>query len=64
VVSWFFYPIVYFLPFVIPMNGGSAFSVVEVGYTISDITAKAVFGLVIYLIAVRKSENELAKAKA
>jgi bacteriorhodopsin len=67
VVSWFFYPIVYFLPFVIPMDGGAAFALIEVGYTISDITAKAVFGLVIYLIAVRKSENESgssAKARA
>jgi bacteriorhodopsin len=64
VVSWFFYPIVYFLPFVIPMDGGSAFALIEVGYTISDITAKAVFGLVIYMIAVRKSENETAKVKA
>jgi bacteriorhodopsin len=58
IVSWFFYPIVYFLPFVIPMDGGSAFALIEVGYTIADITAKAVFGVVIYMIAVRKSENE------
>ena len=62
VVSWFFYPVVYFLPFVISMNGGTSIAVIELGYTIADITAKAVFGLVIYAIAVRKSEAEGAKA--
>ena len=62
VVSWFFYPVVYFLPFVISMNGGTAIAVIELGYTVADITAKAVFGLVIYAIAVRKSEAEGAKA--
>ena len=56
--SWLFYPVVYFAPFVIPMDGGTAFATVEVGYTIADITAKAVFGVLIYFIAVRKSEAE------
>lgn len=58
VLSWCFYPVVYFLPFVVPMDGGSAFATIEVGYTIADITAKAVFGLLIYMIAVRKSQSE------
>jgi len=58
VFSWFFYPIVYFAPFVLPMSGPTATVVVEVGYTVADIVAKAVFGLVIYTIAVRKSEAE------
>jgi len=62
VVSWFFYPVVYFLPFVLRMNGGTSIAVIEVGYTIADITAKAVFGLVIFAIAVRKSEAEGLKA--
>ena len=62
VVSWFFYPIVYFLPFVLTLGGGSTTAAIEVGYTIADITAKAVFGLVIYAIAVRKSEVEGMKA--
>jgi len=62
VVSWFFYPVVYFLPFVLALDGGTTIAAVEVGYTIADITAKAVFGLVIYAIAVRKSEIEGAKA--
>ncbi|MCE5421162.1 MAG: bacteriorhodopsin [Acidithiobacillus sp.] len=58
VVTWFFYPIVYFLPFVLPMSGGTPTTVVQVGYAIADITAKVVFGLLIYQIAVRKSEAE------
>ena len=35
---------------------------IQIGYTIADITAKAIFGLVIYAIAVRKSEAEAGKA--
>lgn len=62
VVSWFFYPIVFFLPFVIQIDGGSTRVALEVGYTIADITSKAVFGLVIYSIAVRKSELDAIKA--
>jgi hypothetical protein len=31
--------------------------VVEVGYTIADIIAKAGFGVLIFLIAMRKSED-------
>ncbi len=62
VVSWFFYPIVYFLPFALSLGGGTTTAAIEVGYTIADITAKAVFGLVIYAIAVRKSEAEGFKA--
>jgi bacteriorhodopsin len=58
VVAWFFYPVVYFLPFVFRMNGGMTIAVIEVGYTVADVTAKAVFGLLIYAIAVRKSEAE------
>jgi bacteriorhodopsin len=57
VVSWLFYPIVFILP-MIGLTGGSAMAAVQVGYTIADIVAKAVFGILIYVIAVRKSENE------
>jgi len=58
VFSWFFYPIVYFAPFVLPMSGGTATAVIQTGYTIADLTSKAIFGLLIYTIAVRKSEAE------
>lgn len=61
IFSWFFYPVVYFLPFVLSLGGGAATSVVQVGYTVADITAKAVFGLVVYGIAARKSELEGVK---
>ena len=62
VLAWFFYPVVYFLPFALSMSGGTSTTVIELGYTLADITAKAVFGLVIYAIAVRKSEVEGMKA--
>ncbi len=57
VLSWSFYPVVYFLPFVIPMDGGTATVVIEVGYTIADVVAKAFFGVLIYMIAFRKSQS-------
>jgi bacteriorhodopsin len=61
VFSWLFYPVVYFAPFVLPMSSGAATAVIQVGYTIADITSKAIFGLLIYTIAVRKSEAEGAR---
>ncbi len=59
VLSWSFYPIVFILP-MIGFSGGAATTAVQVGYTIADLVAKAVFGVVIYTIAVRKSEIEAA----
>jgi bacteriorhodopsin len=56
VISWSFYPIVFILP-MLGVAGGSATTVVQVGYTIADIVAKAMFGLLVYTIAVRKSVN-------
>lgn len=57
IVSWSFYAIVYVLP-MLGLTGGTATTAVQVGYTISDIVAKAVFGLLIYTIALRKSAYE------
>lgn len=61
--SWAFYPIVYFAG-AVGLDGGAATVVIEVGYTIADITAKAVFGVLIFMIAQRKSvayfENQRA----
>jgi bacteriorhodopsin len=57
VASWAFYPIVYLLP-LLGVTDGAALVVVETGYTIADIVAKAVFGLLIFVIAVRKSKAE------
>lgn len=61
IISWAFYPIVYLLP-LLGITGGSATVVVETGYTIADIVAKAVFGLVIFTIALRKSEAEAGES--
>ncbi|NNU17691.1 bacteriorhodopsin [Parvularcula sp. ZS-1/3] len=55
--SWGFYPIVYMAPFV-GFDGAAAETIVQVGYTIADIVAKAGIGVFIYVIAVRKSRAE------
>jgi len=60
ILSWSFYPVVYFAPFVMALDGGTATAVIEVGYTIADVVAKAVFGVMIFMIAVRKSQNASA----
>jgi len=52
VVSWCFYPIVY----IFPMLGIIGFASLQVGYTVADVIAKAVFGIMIYMIAQRKSD--------
>ena len=59
VVSWLFYPVVFLFP-MIGLTGGTATTAVQVGYTVADIVAKAVFGVLIYVIASRKSEIETA----
>ncbi len=63
VLSWSFYPVVFVFP-MIGLVGGAAETAVQVGYTIADIVAKAVFGVLIYMIAVRKSEADAAKEAA
>lgn len=57
VASWCFYPIVFTLP-MLGITGGAATTTVQVGYTIADIVAKAFFGVVIFMIASRKSQAE------
>ncbi len=59
VVAWLFYPVVFVFP-MIGFTGSAATTAVQVGYTVADIVAKAVFGLLIYMIAMRKSEVEAA----
>ena len=41
-----------------PQAGGTSTVVIELGYTIADIIAKVGVGILIYIIAVRKSEAE------
>ncbi len=57
IISWCFYPVVFIFP-MIGLTGAGALVAVQIGYTIADIVAKAMFGVFIYLIAVRKSEAE------
>ncbi len=63
VISWLFYPIVYLFP-LIGLTGGAAITAVEVGYTVADIVAKAVFGVLILAIALRKTEHDQASGAA
>lgn len=63
VLSWSFYPVVFVFP-MIGFTGGTAQTAVQVGYTVADIVAKAAFGVLIYLIAARKSEVEVEHAAA
>ena len=58
VLSWCFYPVVYFAPYVMFLDSAEAQTIIEVGYTIADLVAKVVFGVVIFAIAVRKSQIE------
>ncbi len=57
VLSWSFYPVVYFGA-LLGFGGGGSETVIQVGYTLADIIAKAAFGVLIYLIAVRKSAHD------
>jgi bacteriorhodopsin len=61
--SWAFYPIVFFAG-AVGLEGATATTVIEVGYTIADIVAKAVFGVLIFLIAQRKSKAYFESIKA
>lgn len=55
-LTWCFYPVVFTFP-MLGVTGGQATTIVQVGYTIADILAKAAFGIYIWAIAVRKSES-------
>ncbi|MGB3256858.1 MAG: bacteriorhodopsin [Ornithinimicrobium sp.] len=59
VVSWLFYPIAYLFPIVLG-NTGAALALENVGYAVADLTAKVGYGLIIFLIAKKKSELERA----
>lgn len=55
--SWGFYPIVYMAPYA-GITGATATTVIQLGYTIADIVAKAGVGVLVYMISVRKSQVE------
>ena len=54
IATWGVYPIAYMLP-MLGIEGSSAFVARELGYSIADILAKALFALVIFRIARLKS---------
>lgn len=55
--SWGFYPIVYMIPYT-SLAGGAVETGVQIGYTIADLVAKVGVGILVYMIAVRKSAAE------
>ncbi|MFB9995457.1 bacteriorhodopsin-like [Deinococcus oregonensis] len=55
--SWGVYPIAYILP-MLGIVGSGAVVGVQVGYTIADVLAKPLFGLLIYAIAVAKTRDD------
>jgi len=61
--SWGFYPIVYMIPYT-HFTGGSVEVGLQLGYSIADLASKVGVGLLIYNIAVRKSEVETGVALA
>jgi bacteriorhodopsin len=57
VLSWWVYPIAFILP-MLGLSGATAEVGVQVGYSIADLTAKALYGVFIYRLARAKSEAE------
>jgi bacteriorhodopsin len=54
-LSWGVYPIAYLLP-MLGITGTSATVGVQLGYTIADVLAKPVFGLLVFAIAIAKTK--------
>merc|ERR1711990_329121 len=62
-ISWLAYPGVYIIKMV-GLSGAFATCAEQIGYSISDVVAKAVFGVMIWAIAAAKSQDEpLAKGQ-
>jgi bacteriorhodopsin len=55
VLSWCTYPIVYILP-MLGVSGASARTGIQLGYSIADVIAKPLLGLMVWQIAKRKSK--------
>lgn len=55
--SWGFYPLVFMIPYT-SLSGGTVETAVQIGYTVADLLAKVGVGILVYLIAVRKSAAE------
>merc|ERR1719183_1117432 len=59
-VSWLTYPGVYIVK-MMGIGGATATAAEQIGYSVADVVAKAVFGVLIWAIAAAKSEAEDAK---
>jgi bacteriorhodopsin len=53
ILSWAIYPVVYLLPI---FDTSTSYINLQIGYTVADILSLALFGVMIYLIAQRKSD--------
>ncbi|MDC0422951.1 bacteriorhodopsin-like [Methylophilaceae bacterium] len=53
IISWTFYPIIYLVPMITP---DASYINIQVGYTIADVVSIGLFGVMIYMIAQRKSD--------
>merc|ERR1712111_143088 len=57
IISWLTYPFVYIIK-MIGISGVAATAGEQIGYSIADVVAKAVFGVLIWAIAAEKTANE------
>ena len=53
IISWAFYPVIYLIPMI---NQESSYVGIQLGYTIADVLSISIFGVMIYMIAQRKSD--------
>jgi hypothetical protein len=53
IISWTFYPVIYLFPMI---NQETSYINIQVGYTIADVLSISIFGVMIYMIAQRKSD--------
>ena len=63
VVSWLTYPFVYIIKNV-GISGAAASTYEQIGYSVADFVAKAVFGVLVWAIAAEKSRLECEKDNA
>ncbi len=61
ILTWSFYPIVYFTGG-IAMRDAMSITAIQLGYSVADVIAKVGYGVLIYNIALRKSEADAAAA--
>ncbi|WP_425145655.1 bacteriorhodopsin-like [Deinococcus sp.] len=61
--SWGVYPVAYALP-LLGIAGAGATVGVQVGYTIADVLAKPIFGLLVFTIALLKSQQDALEGGA